>query len=208
MISIRGLRHAYDGRTVLSIPEWDLAQGEASLVVGASGSGKSTLLAIVSGLLQPSAGTVRVAGAEVTAMAGAARDRFRARHVGFVLQKLHLVGVLDVHANLELARALAGLRPAAEGVSAALEALGIAHLSARRAASLSVGEAQRVAIARAVVNRPPVILADEPTAALDDASCDRAATLLLEQAAACRATLVVATHDRRLERHFERRLAL
>lgn len=208
MLTVRGLRHAYDGRGVLSIDDWSVAQGEASLVLGPSGSGKSTLLGILAGLLSPTEGEVTVADARVSALDARGRDRFRARSVGIVLQKLHLINVLSVRANLGIARRLAELPDDPAHVDRTLEALGIGALAARRASSLSVGEAQRVAIARAVVNRPRVILADEPTAALDDANCDKALALLLEQAAACEATLVVATHDRRVADRFTRRITL
>jgi putative ABC transport system ATP-binding protein len=208
LLSVRGLRREYDGRTVLSVDEWDVPQGEASLVMGPSGSGKSTLLAIIAGLLSATAGTVRIGEAEVTALGAAERDRFRARHIGLVPQTLHLINVLTVRENLGLARDLAGLPADPATLDAALSSLGIAALSSRRAAQLSVGEAQRTAIARAVVNRPSLILADEPTAALDDANCERAVDLLRSQASACGATLVVATHDRRLLAHFPRTLAL
>jgi putative ABC transport system ATP-binding protein len=208
VLAIRNLRHAYGDRAVLTVTDWSVAQGEASLVLGPSGSGKSTLLAILAGLLTPSEGRVEVAGAEVTALGPRERDRFRARNVGIVLQRLHLIGVLGVRDNLATARRLAGLPEDTALIDATLGTLGIGHLAARKAASLSVGEAQRVAIARAVVNRPRVILADEPTAALDDANCAKAVTLLMEHAAACGATLVVATHDRRIADRFARRLEL
>src|SRR5262245_52781090 len=106
MLEIRDLRHDYAGRTVLSVPAWDAAAGEACLVLGPSGSGKSTLLSVVSGLLKPTAGRVRVAGEDVPAMPNAARDAFRARKVGLVLQTLHLIGVLTVRNNLRLAQRL------------------------------------------------------------------------------------------------------
>jgi putative ABC transport system ATP-binding protein len=208
LLAIRGLRHAYGGQPVLSIPDWSVAQGEASLVVGPSGSGKSTLLAILSGLLTPSEGEVTVAGTRVNALDARGRDRFRAQAVGIVLQKLHLIGVIDVRENLRLARRLAGQPEDAARVDETLAALGIERLAHRKAASLSVGEQQRVAIARAVVNRPRVILADEPTAALDDANAAKAVALLADQAAACGATLIVATHDRRIVDRFTNRLEL
>jgi putative ABC transport system ATP-binding protein len=208
LLSVRGLRHSYDGKTVLSLDEWDVPRAEACLVLGPSGSGKSTLLAIIAGLLGADSGSARVDDREVTSLRGAERDRFRARHIGLVPQTLHLVGVLTVRENLRLARDLAGLAADDTALDGALQALGIAGLAGRKASRLSVGEAQRVAIARAVVNRPGLILADEPTAALDDASCEKAIGLLIDQARACGATLVVATHDRRLMAHFERRLEL
>ena len=90
------------------MPAWDVARGEASLVLGPSGSGKTTLLNVIAGLATPTAGTVRVAGADVTRLAPAQRDAYRARNVGLVLQTLHLIGVVSVRENLRLAQHLAG----------------------------------------------------------------------------------------------------
>jgi putative ABC transport system ATP-binding protein len=116
--------------------------------------------------------------------------------------------VLDVRGNLRLARRLAGLAPDEAWLEACLASLGIAQFARHKAADLSVGEAQRVAIARAVVAKPELILADEPTSALDDTNCERALGLLLDQAAACGATLVIATHDQRIRERFATRLEL
>lgn len=208
MLEVRGLRQVFGGRTVLDLPEWTVARGEACLVLGPSGSGKSTLLNAIAGLATPTAGTVRVDGESMTDLAPAARDRLRARRIGLVLQTLHLIGVASVRDNLRLAQRLAGLPPDEARLAEVLEGLGIAALADAKARDLSVGEAQRVAIARAVVNRPPLLLADEPTSALDDASCALALDLLLAQARACGATLVVATHDQRVRERFDRRLDL
>ena len=208
MLQIRELRHEFAGRTVLSIPEWDVPQGEASLVIGPSGSGKSTLIGAIAGLITPTAGRITVAGEEITRLAPVRRDAYRARHVGLVLQTLHLIGVLDVRANLRLARRLAGLAADDAWIERCLESLGIAAVAGQRAADLSVGEAQRAAIARALAARPKLLLADEPTSALDDANCDKALRLLFDLAAACGATLVIATHDQRIRAHFSRKLEL
>ncbi len=208
MLEIRGLRHDYDGRTVLSVPSWDVARGDSSLVLGPSGSGKTTLLHVIAGLATPTAGTVRVAGEEITRLSPAARDTFRARRVGLVLQTLHLIGVVSVRENLRLAQRLAGAKVDDARIDEVLAGLAIPALSGAHARDISVGEAQRVAIARAVVNRPALILADEPTSALDDGNCEKALALLLEQAAACGATLLVATHDNRVRGRFARRLEL
>jgi putative ABC transport system ATP-binding protein len=208
MLEIRDLRHEYAGRTVLDVPSWDVACGDASLVLGPSGSGKTTLLNVIAGLASPTAGSVRVAGEEVTRLTPAGRDAFRARKVGLVLQTLHLIGVISVRENLRLAQRLAGSAVDDARIDEVLASLGIATLASARAREISVGEAQRVAIARAVVNRPALILADEPTSALDDANCERALALILEQAAACGATLLVATHDNRIRGRFTRRLEL
>ena len=208
LLAIRGLRHAYGGRTVLDVPAWEVPQRAASLVHGPSGSGKSTLLAALAGMLEPTSGEVIIAGEKIGALGPAGRDAFRARNIGLVLQTLHLIKVLSVLDNLRLARRLAGLVPDEARLGKLLEDLGIAALANRKARELSVGEAQRVAIARAVVNAPRLILADEPTSALDDANCERAIGLLSEQAAACGATLVVATHDNRIRERFATRLEL
>jgi putative ABC transport system ATP-binding protein len=208
MLEIRNLRHEYAGRTVLSVPSWSVPKGEASLVIGPSGSGKSTLIAIIAGLLLPSAGEVRVGESEITRLTGVQRDAYRARNIGLAPQTLHLIGVLSVRDNLRLARSLAALPADDAAIDAGLTSLGIAALASHKARDLSVGEAQRVAIARAVVNRPALILADEPTSALDDANCEKALALLREQARACGATLVIATHDKRIRDHFPRRLEL
>ena len=208
MLEIRNLRHDYAGRTVLDVPSWDVGKGESSLVLGPSGSGKTTLLNVIAGLATPTAGTVRVAGEEITRLSPAARDGFRARKVGLVLQTLHLIGVVSVRENLRLAQRLAGSTVDDSHIDEVLASLAVATLAGARARDISVGEAQRVAIARAVVNRPALILADEPTSALDDANCEKALALLLDQAAACGATLLVATHDNRIRGRFARRLEL
>ena len=208
MLDIRGLRHEYAGRTVLEVSQWSVPKGEASLVIGPSGSGKSTLIGIIAGLVSPNAGTVSVDGTDFTGLGALQRDAFRARHIGLVPQTLHLIGVVSVRDNLAIAQRLAGLTRDDDAIDACLASLGIASLARSKARDLSVGEAQRVAIARAVVNRPGLILADEPTSALDDANCEKALALLAGQAQACGATLVIATHDRRIRDRFPRRLEL
>ena len=208
MLEIRNLRHEYAGRTVLDVPSWDVGKGESSLVLGPSGSGKTTLLNVIAGVATPTAGTLRVAGEEITRLSPSARDAFRARKVGLVLQTLHLIGVVSVRENLRLAQRLAGSPVDDSRIDEVLASLAVATLAGARARDISVGEAQRVAIARAVVNRPALILADEPTSALDDANCEKALALLLDQAAACGATLLVATHDNRIRGRFARRLEL
>jgi putative ABC transport system ATP-binding protein len=208
MISIEGLRHRYGDRQVLALDAWRAAVGEHWLVLGASGSGKTTLLGVLGGLLRPSEGRVTVAGQDLASLSEPALDRFRGRHVGFVPQKLHLVGSLGVEDNLVLAQYLAGLPQDRARAREVLGALGLAERAAARPAELSHGQAQRVAVARAVINRPGLILADEPTSNLDDAHCAQAIELLESQAAACGATLVVATHDQRVRARFPHRVEL
>ena len=208
MIEVEGLEHGFDGRTVLDLASWRVGAGEHCLVVGRSGSGKSTLLHVLAGLAAPRAGSVRVAGQDLASLSSSARDRFRGRSVGLLLQSFHLLDTLNVFDNVRLARRLAGLPEDRARCREVLESLGVDDLSRARPSTLSHGQAQRVALARAVVNRPGVILADEPTSALDDESCERVAALIEAEAERHGATLVVATHDSRIRDRFERNLSL
>jgi putative ABC transport system ATP-binding protein len=186
-----------DGKT-LRFADVDVPQGGTLLLRGPSGSGKSTWLALAAGLLSATGGEMVVAGQLVGALAPAARDAWRARTIGFLPQRLLLSEALTVAGNLGLVFFAGGLPQDPAAIHHTLEALGVAHLAARKPANLSGGEAQRVALARALLLRPRVILADEPTASLDDAACAAALTLLRERAQAAGATLVIATHDARV----------
>ena len=128
-----------------------------------------------------------------------ASDAWRARHLGFLPQKLHLSEALSVERNLALAFYAAGVPKDKMAVQSALTQLGVAVLAGRRPSHLSGGQAQRVALARAVLMQPQVILADEPTASLDDQAALAGLKLLADCASRCKATLVIATHDRRVQ---------
>lgn len=208
MFSLTNVRHHYDGRLALSIDAWHAEQGAHWLVMGPSGSGKSTLLHLLSGTLRPQSGSVVVAGQDYSALSGAPMDRFRGRHIGLVLQRLHLVPSLSVEANLLLAQYCAGLPQDKQRVRSVLGELGLGDRGSDFPHRLSHGQAQRVAVARAVLNRPQLILADEPTSNLDDRNCEQALNLLLDQAARCNATLLIATHDARLRERFVNRYLL
>ena len=199
MFAIENLRHAYDSREVLRVDAWQAGAGEHWLVLGPSGSGKTTLLHVLAAILRPTAGNVSVAGQDLAVLRPAALDRFRGRHIGVVLQRLHLVQSLTVMDNLLLAQYLAGLPRDRARASEVLATLDIASKARAYPHELSFGQAQRVAVARAVVNRPQLLLADEPTSNLDDARCAQAYALLESQARACGATLVIATHDQRIK---------
>ena len=191
MFSLKGVRHRYGAREVLSLERFEAAQGDKWLVLGPSGSGKSTLLHILAGLLHPTSGTVEVA-----------------RPIGIVPQKLHLIASLSVEQNLLLAQYLAGAKQEPARAAQVLAGVGMADRAGDRPHQLSHGQAQRVAVARAVMNRPKLLIADEPTSNLDDAHCAAALDLLEAQAAECGATLIVATHDARAKPRFAHRLEL
>ena len=207
MFAVENLKHAYDGTEVLNVGAWRAEQGAQWLVIGPSGSGKTTLLHILAGILRPSAGSVGVAEQDLSVLGAQQLDRFRGQHIGIVLQRLHLIPSLPVIDNLLLAQYLAGLPQDRARAREVLKALDLAGKEAAYPHELSFGQAQRVAVARAVVNRPKLLLADEPTSNLDDTRCQQALELLLSMAQACNATLVIATHDQRIRaripRHFE-----
>lgn len=208
MVEIESLRKAYDGRDVLRLAAWHVPQGGRCCISGPSGSGKSTLLEIACALRPADGGSVRVAGTDVRSLRGAAADRWRGRTLGVVTQLPHLLELLSVEENVALPAQAAGVRVEAARPRALLEALGVGRLAGRSPQGLSPGERQRVALARALVCRPAVVIADEPTAHLDDEACDAMAGLLVDQAREIGATLLVATHDRRIVDRFEQRLVL
>ncbi|KQT13528.1 ATP-binding cassette domain-containing protein [Ramlibacter sp. Leaf400] len=198
MIRTRLLAFAYPGAAPLRFPDADVPQGGTLLLQGRSGTGKSTWLSLVAALREAADGELVVAGQDVRALPGLQRDRWRGRHVGFLPQKLHLSEALTVEGNLDLAFFAAGLPHDRKRIAQALQALGIAALAHRRPSQLSGGQAQRAALARAVLLSPQLILADEPTASLDDEAAASALSLLRDAAQRCGATLVIATHDRRV----------
>ncbi len=199
MISCSNLSFCYTGASSIAFPDLTIQQGEQFLLLGESGSGKTTLLHLVGGLLTSQHGSIEVNGKEITKLSGAALDRFRGQHYGFIFQRNHLISALTVEKNLLMAPFLAGLKQDRERVEEVLMQLGIGEKKHAAIRELSLGQAQRVAIARAILNKPSVILADEPTSALDDKNCDRVSDLLLSAAEQNNATLIIATHDQRLK---------
>ena len=208
MFHLRDVRHAYDGTDALQIRDWLAEQGEHWLVLGPSGSGKTTLLHILAGFLKPSYGEVVVAGNALGKLKTAQLGRFRGRHIGIVLQRLHLISSLTVAENLLMAQFFSGLGQNLDRVHEVLHDLNMRNKADAYPHELSFGQAQRVAVARAVVNRPTVLLADEPTSNLDDEHCMQTLDLLESQARACSATLMIATHDQRIKARFRNQFVL
>lgn len=209
MIRLERLRFGYDGRNdVLRLDEFVLGPESNILVVGPSGCGKTTLLHLIAGLLVPTDGSVAVDGQDLSALSPRARDRFRGRHIGIVLQQFHLLPTLTAMQNLLVAQSIAGLRVDRPAAQAMLGALGVDDRVDAYPHQLSVGQQQRVAIARALVNHPKLLLADEPTSNLDDEACASVADLLLRATQQHAVSLVIATHDTRLKSKISRQLAL
>ena len=208
VVDVRDLKAGYATKIVISLPSLQIAKGQHTLLLGPSGCGKTTLLNVLAGIAAPLAGHVRINGTALGKLGVSERDRFRGRHIGLVMQRLHLISALTIRKNLRLAQQLAGVPVDNANILNTLGKLGVADKLDRYPRELSQGEAQRVAIARAVINRPTLILADEPTSALDDANCVDAIGLLFEQADAHGATLIVATHDARIKARFKNVVAL
>lgn len=184
---------------VLDVPEFAVADGEHVCIVGPSGCGKTSLLHVIAGVLRPDAGRVRHGDVDLVTLREAERDRFRARNIGYVFQTFNLLPALTSRENVALALTLAG-RSSGEAMTTATKLLQDMGLGARLDAlpdTLSSGEQQRVAVARAVVKRPPLVLADEPTANLDDEAAAQALSVLTEGVRSAGSALIVVTHDAR-----------
>lgn len=175
-------------------------QGQTVSVVGPSGSGKTTMLMLMAGLEQATSGVVRVAGVDLQGMHEDALARFRRAHLGIVFQSFHLVPTMTALENAALPLEFAHHPQARERALAALEQVGLGHRSHHYPAQLSGGEQQRVALARAFAPRPRIILADEPTGNLDQATGQRVMELLFTLQAEEQTTLVLVTHDPGLAR--------
>ncbi len=186
---------------VLDIVALCIPAGAIYGLAGPSGCGKTTLLHLCAGLLQPSAGELRVLGSAVSLLPQHERDRFRARHVGYVFQSFNLIPALSAIENVLLPMAFADRMPRAQRRSRGemlLRRVGLGHRLHHRPAALSHGEQQRVGIARALANQPALLLADEPTANLDAGRRDAVLELLIEVATEAGAALLLASHDARV----------
>ncbi len=208
MLEIKSLKHSYDGNTSIDYPDWNVEKGNHAIILGSSGSGKTTLLHLIGGLMLPNSGTIAIAGETLSDKSKANLDRFRGENIGIVFQKPHLVRSLTVKENLLLSQYLGHKKTNSKRALEVLSHLNIEDLANRKVHQISQGQAQRVSIARAVMNAPKLLLADEPTASLDDENCKKVIDLLKAEAEETGATLIVATHDHRVKSEFKNQLAL
>ncbi|MEV7416617.1 ABC transporter ATP-binding protein [Streptomyces sp. NPDC089919] len=208
VLGIEGLEHAIAGRVLFRSLELDLRAGESVAVTGPSGSGKSTLLSCVMGLVRPQGGTVQVAGADVLRLRAKALARHRSDSIGMVFQFGELLPELSPVDNVALAALLAGVgrREAYARARELLTELGVPE--AESSEELSGGERQRTAVARALINSPALLLADEPTGALDAETRERVADVLFGMPARHGCGLLVVTHDPAVARRADRVLEL
>jgi len=195
-------------KPILDIPYWSVAEGEQVFIHGPSGSGKSTLLNLLSGILTPNKGGVSVMGQSLGDLSGRQRDRFRADHIGYIFQQFNLIPYLDAIDNVRLAIHFSK-KSLGSDTNADIEALlttfdiNNSHWE-KPVSTLSIGQQQRIAIARAMINKPELLIADEPTSSLDQNNRDIFMGELLELAKKQKTSLLFVSHDLSLASYFSR----
>lgn len=194
---------------VLKFTDWSVAEQEKVFIQGSSGSGKSTLLNILSGLLLPNQGEVSVLGERLDIMKSSMRDKFRAEHIGYVFQQFNLIPYLDAFENIKLVRQFSKIKTNSKHLHNEIEEL-LAKLNIDKkdwykpAEKLSIGQQQRIAIARAVINKPKLLIVDEPTSSLDQENRDGFMSLLMTLVNEHNITLIFVSHDMSLSNYFKR----
>ncbi len=202
MIASHGLTFSYSPLKKFAFPDLRCADREALLILGQSGSGKTTLLHLLALLLAPASGEITLDGQSIQNLTARQAGQIRAQQIGIIYQRAHFVGSLNVLDNILLTNYLANKKQDKDKAAQLAEQLGFAEHLFKKPNQLSQGEQQRVSIARALMNDPSVILADEPTASLDDENCRKVVALLKEQSQSIGASLIVVTHDQRLKEAF------
>jgi putative ABC transport system ATP-binding protein len=209
MLLVENVKKSYrepDGSTlaILDIPRLAIDAGEQVVIRGRSGGGKTTLLNAIAGLASVDAGRIALNGTDITRIPEVGRDRFRARHIGFVFQTFNLLAGFTALENVLLGMTFTGQPCDAKRASDLLGRVGLGHRLSHKPAALSVGEQQRVAVARALVNRPVLLLADEPTANIDPAHQQQVIDLLREVCRDEHVAMLLVTHADEVSNQFER----
>lgn len=213
MISCKNLQYSYPSQNsvpsrILNFPDFTCDNDETLLILGKSGRGKTTLLHLIGLILKPQAGIIIIDHKEVQDLSPQELTAVRAEKIGIIYQRPHFVHALSVMENILLANYLANQKENKEHAEFLASQLGFADHLHKKPHQLSLGEQQRVSIARSLVNRPSILLADEPTSSLDDENCSRVIHLLQTQSAQIGASLVVVTHDQRLKNEFSNQITL
>ncbi len=200
LFKIKNLEYKKQNNKILSNLNFSVDEGKHLLILGSSGSGKTSLLNLMSGLLKPTKGEIYFEDYKYSTLSEEEIDKIRATNFGFIFQKLHLIGHLNVKQNIDLIKNKINSKK----VEKLIFGLGLMPKSQQMVSDLSVGEAQRVAIARGLANSPKVIFADEPTSSLDDYNTQRVIELILDQTKQMNSTLIVSTHDKRIKKYFSK----
>jgi putative ABC transport system ATP-binding protein len=195
-------------RTVLAIDNWQVTKQEQVFVHGPSGGGKSTLLNMLSGIITPDSGDIKVFDTSLSRLNNRQRDRFRANHIGYIFQQFNLIPYLDAIDNVQLAHRFSKQQTQTaiiEEITTLLANFAIKPIDWHKpVAQLSIGQQQRIAIVRAMINKPELLIADEPTSSLDQKNRDNFMTELMTMVAEYKTTLLFVSHDMSLASHFNR----
>jgi len=208
MIKTSEIAHNYKGTQRFDFPDIYCPGGQTLLILGRSGVGKTTLLHILGGILKPKQGTVSINETDIYTLSGNRLDKFRGQNIGIVFQKPHFVASVNARENLLIAQKMAGQPIDLQQADQLLHRLQLQDRAFAKSYNMSQGEQQRLSIARAVINKPRLILADEPSSALDDKNCEEVVALLEEQARDLNAALVIVTHDNRLKSYYKNQIEL
>jgi ABC-type lipoprotein export system ATPase subunit len=209
MLLVENIKKSYrqpDGKPlpILDVPRLEVAAGEQVVIRGRSGGGKTTLLNAIAGLSTVDAGRIVIQDTDVTRLPEVARDRFRARHIGFVFQTFNLLAGFTALENVLLGMTFTGQRHDYAHATELLARVGLAHRHGHKPSALSVGEQQRVAVARALVNRPVLLLADEPTANIDPGHQQQVIELLRDACRSENVAMLLVTHAEEVSNQFDR----
>lgn len=217
LIEIKNLKFKYPSSTNLTLDISDLTipKGAKVFLHGPSGTGKSTLLELLAGVLSPSEGQIKILTQNLNELSSGAKDIFRSNHIGYIFQSFNLIPYLSVKENISLPlyfskekRQKVSLEKEIQTIFELTKTLGIDHLLDKKITELSVGQQQRVAAARALVGSPELILADEPTSALDYDHREKFIRLLFAIADKNNSTVIFVSHDKTLEKIFDRTISL
>ena len=198
LFEIKNLEYIIENNKILSKKNLTIGENNHLLILGPSGCGKTTLINLMSGLLKPSSGEVIFMEKNLSLLTTIELDSLRFKYFGFIFQKLHLLGHLNIEQNILLAKNGSN----SINVDKLINDLGLLEKKKIMANDLSQGEAQRVAIARGMINQPKVIFADEPTSALDEINTKKVMELIFSSANKIKTTLIVSTHDKRIKKYF------
>ena len=208
MISTKDITFSYHKDHIFHMPDVFCQAGNTLLVTGNSGKGKTTYLHILAGLLRPTSGQVTIDNIDITTLSEQQADAYRGKNIGVVFQKSHFIASLNVLENLEMASWLATGKKHTKRAKDLLHKLDVLDQATKLTTQLSLGQQQRVSIARALMNKPKVLLADEPTSSLDDQNAEKVIDLLENLAKEYQAALLIVTHDSRIKQRFTNQITM
>ncbi|WP_044210789.1 ABC transporter ATP-binding protein [Flammeovirga sp. OC4] len=203
MIQTTNLQYTYPKGSTISFPDFEMTSGDKLLILGPSGCGKTTLLHLLGGLLPCTQGHISINQKDISTLKSKEMDQFRGQNIGIIFQKPHFAQALTVSENLAFAQQASGKKSDKGRIDQLLSKLGIIKHKDRLPQKMSEGEKQRLSVAMALINKPALLLADEPTASLDDGHAFEVIRLLKEMATEENTSLVIVTHDSRLKEEFQ-----